>query len=508
MVAVLGTLVFFSGVLAIFAADIDAWASRGRTYPAVEQQPGFDFDRALDVASVGVDRDTHDHISLFQQHGGPLLVYLGTTDHTHAYGVALEPETLDVLIRREGAPTDVLAPLPQGALARFMVELHVYLLLPQTLGLLVTGLVGFGLLVLLVSGFVVHQPTRAKLTRPPRTTRLRAFAGDLHTLVGSWTLPYTAVIAATGAFFCFSSTVVLPVLAAVRFDGDYEAVIEAVVAEPPVEPGAGVSPLEPIVRDALARSDGASLRLLHLDEWGTPEARAMVELTREGVWGDDVLRYVYAGHDGRLLTDAKPEVGSVPSLSSELLELIDDLHFGTLLGRATQLLWALLGLTTCALAATGLIIHARRQTDTRAARVTGSLAVAMSGGLLASAALVLTSWAMTCALGLADPGRAMTATLIMGLTVSAVLGARWSLERALAATLACAGLGLLAAPLLVALANGLPLARLWSQGPLTVLVVGDLLCVALGLASLAGARALTRRARSRATPTDSAHATL
>ena len=426
-VAVVGTLVFFSGVLATFASELDAWAVRDPSYPAVHELAEFDVDRALAVANAGVEPGSHQPLWIIQDADGPLLVYLESRDtEPHAIGAALDPETLEVLGRREGTPDEVQAHTPQGYLAHFVVELHVFLLLPRTLGLLVTGLVAFGLLALVISGVWVHQPTPAKLTRRPRGARLRVFAGDLHTLVGSWTVPYTAVIAATGAFFCFSSTVVLPVLALARFGGDYPGLIDTIVAEVPVEPGEGASAIDPILRDALERSDGASFRAIQLSDWGEPQARATVMLERESAWGDESLHYVYAGHDGSFLA-AKPEVGAVPSLSSGLLELIDDLHFGTLLGLATQLLWAVLGLATCALSATGLLIYSRRQTTTepRAARIAGSLAVALSGGLLASAVLVLASWAMACALGLADPTPAMTLTLIMGLAVSALLGWRW-----------------------------------------------------------------------------------
>jgi uncharacterized iron-regulated membrane protein len=502
-IAVVGTLVFFSGVLATFASEIDAWAVRERSYTAVDELAEFDVDRAIAVASAGVEPGSHQPLWIIQSPGGPLLVYFESRDaEPHAIGAALDPETLEVLVHRDGTPAEVQAHTPQGYLAHFVVELHVFLLLPRTLGLLVTGLVAFGLLALVISGVWVHQPTPAKLTRRPRGSRLRVLAGDLHTLVGSWTVPYTAVIAATGAFFCFSSTVVLPVLALARFGGDYPELIDTIVAEVPIEPGPGTSAIDPIVDDALERSDGASFRAIQLADWGEPSARATVMLVRESAWGDETLRYVYAGHDGSFLQE-KPEVGAVPSLTSELLELIDELHFGTLLGVATQLLWALLGLATCALSATGLLIYSRRQTVTepRASRVAGALAVALSGGLLASSVLVLASWSMACALGLQDPTRAMTLTLIMGLLVSAMLGWRWSLGRALSATLACTGVGLVAAPSLVAAANGLHIGDLWSRGPLTVSSFGDLLCVTAGIASLAGARALSRRARAQSSAT-------
>lgn len=510
VVAVVGTLVFFSGVLATFASEIDAWATRAPQYPAIGELEGFDLDRALAAATPS----EFEQARIAQGHGEPLLAYFETPsavegEPAHARGFSFDPETLEVLERREGTPGEVRAPRPHDRLAAFVIELHVFLLLPRTLGLLVTGLLAFGLLALLVSGVWVHQPTAEKLRRRPRKTRLRVFAGDLHTLVGSWTLPYTAIIALTGAFFCFSSTVVLPVLTLARYGGDRAEMLADLVPEVPVEPAAGpsVQALDPMLRDALARSEGASFRSLSLEHWGGEQARATVALERESAWGDEHLRYVYDGHDGRFLGE-KPEVGAVPSVSSAALELIDALHFGTLLGRLTQVLWVLLGLATCGLSMTGLLVYARRQVKghaktlakvedaPRSARAAAALAVALSGGLIACCPLVLASWATACAAQLDEPATAMTATLLLGLAAAAALGWTQTLERALALTLGCAGLGFLGAPALVAVANDLPLLELWSRGPQPWPIAGDLLALALALGCLAGARALLLNPRT------------
>ncbi|NVB36599.1 PepSY domain-containing protein [Pseudenhygromyxa sp. WMMC2535] len=500
VLAVVGTLVFFSGALATFAAEIDRWASREH-YPSVDAIADFDFDEAVARAAEEVDPRFHENIDAEQEPGEPLQFHFYRLEDSGEWagvGIDMDPRTLEILDRREGGVDEVWGVSPRHALARFVIDLHVLLLLPRTLGLLATGLVGLGLLMLVASGVWVHRPTRAKLARRPRRKRLRLWVGDLHTLVGSWTLPFTAVLAMTGAFYSLSSTVLLPGVTAVAFDGDVNAMYETLYGEAKVPPAEGSAAPESLYRDARARSEGASFRSLGLHAWGGAGAHAMVTLERSRpLAGGEVLYYLYEGHGGEFL-QAKPEFGGQPSAGGSLLRLVDELHFGTLLGLATRAAWLLLGLATCGLSATGLLIYTQRQRraeaggegDTGTLRLTRALAVAMSAGLPATAALVLAAWALGYGLGGDAVGELMCAGLVLGLGLTATIGWRLELRAALALVTAAAGLGWLVAPLLVALANGCAPLRAWSQGEFAINATGDLMAVALGVGLLALARRL------------------
>lgn len=255
----------------------------------------------------------------------------------------LDPVSLNIVRRREGDAKEALKPEPVHAFAAFFVALHIYLLMPETLGLVATGIAGFALLILIVTGTLVHRPTWRKMSAKPRTQRGRWVFGDLHTLMGSWTLPYTVILAMTGTFFSFAGAVLIPVVAMVAFDGDQEALLRTVVGQVEVSDSEETAMLNPIVRDALTRRPGAQFDGVALDKWNQPEANATVRLVETSVWGNTQGNYVYDGHSGAFIQE-KPALGTQPSLGNTLLTLMADLHFGTLIGLVTKVLWGLLGL--------------------------------------------------------------------------------------------------------------------------------------------------------------------
>ncbi len=127
----------------------------------------------------------------------------------------VDPVRQIVLQRREGTDDEVFAPNPTEALGRFLVDLHVQLLIPEPVGLYATGVVGVGLLVLLVTEVVGAPAVLPGGFSGPLASWRRRLLRDLHTVTGV-AVPYGAVLAFTGAFFSFGDAVVLPALASLR----------------------------------------------------------------------------------------------------------------------------------------------------------------------------------------------------------------------------------------------------------------------------------------------------
>ncbi|MEM9729126.1 MAG: PepSY-associated TM helix domain-containing protein [Myxococcota bacterium] len=503
--ALLGMLVFFSGAVATFHHELDMWASRGERFVAPEDAPSFDFDEAYRVASAGVDPKYLHQVDVFAGDGRPLQFFF----HEHIpdgmdvqeIGVTrdLDPATLAIVDERVGDGTVAFRPRPANALSRFFIDLHIFLLLPETLGLIATGFAGFALLLLIGTGTLVHRPTAEKLGRRPRTHRKRLFVGDLHTLVGSWSLPFTVIVALTGTFFSFAGVVLVPVVAMVAFDGDQEALVRAVVGKVQVAESDEVASLDPIVNDALDRSDGARFVRVGLDHWGERDATATVALVEPSPFGDTPINYVYDGHTGAFVQE-KPLLGTQPSLSNTLLGLVADLHFGTLLGLLTKLLWGLLGFATCALAATGLLIYVarRRDADDAASRFVRAMTVALSGGLPLATGAAFLGWIGAYAAGADDPRTAMTWVFLSTLGLCACLGAVTRVRPALAVTWGAAGVSLLFAVVLAPLATRTSFASTWASAALRHTLIVDASLVFIGVSFVVGAVLARRSWRMRA----------
>ena len=488
LLAFVGMLVFFSGAIATFSAELDMWASRGRHYVAALDVPDFDLDAAYRVAATDVPPKYHQQVDIFQSPYRPILFFFH--EHVHEggrieeVGVATEidPATLSVVRRRRGPREEAMKPDAEHAFAAFFVALHIHLLMPETLGLVVTGIAGFALLILIATGILVHRPTWGKLSRKPRTGRDRRFVGELHTLMGSWSLPYTVILALTGSFFSFAGAVLIPVVAMVAFDGDQEALIRTVIGKIEVSDSEETATLNPMLRDARARSPGAQFSGIGLDKWGQPEANATVRMTERSAFGHTMYNYVYDGHTGAFIQE-KPELGTQPSLGNTLVMLMAELHFGTLLGIVTKLLWGFFGFATCFIAASGLLVYVTRQRHQEASstRFVRLMTVAVVGGLPLATACASLAWVGACVVG-THPEGPMTVAFAVALGAAVITGAVTDLRHGVMLTWLVAGFGSVALPVVAPLATGVSLAAAWADVALrsTLLVDG-----AFGLAGVA-----------------------
>ena len=96
---------------------------------------------------------------------------------------------------------------------------------------------------------------------------------DFDTVAASWTLPHAFVLAFTGAFFSFATSIGVPLLAMVAFGGDRAALVETVVGakeKPDPRPADGVD-FDRVLTDARERA-GGTLISANVDHWGRADA--------------------------------------------------------------------------------------------------------------------------------------------------------------------------------------------------------------------------------------------
>jgi|GEM_PF-305733 len=502
ILGLVGALVFFSGAIATFHSELDHWSSRGVSYPAVTEVDGFDLDRAYAIAARGVPDEYFETVDVRQAHGLPLRFFFHKHDASSGQlrevgtAVEIDPKNLEVVSRATGDAQDLNNTRPENALAAWFVELHILLLMPRTLGLTLTGIVGFALLILIITGIWVHKPTREKLARKPRRQRSRVFFGDLHTWIGSWTLPYTFVLAATGAFFSFASVALIPAVAMVAFDGDQEELVRVAIGEVEIPPGEGTAPLQPMLDDALSRSEGSGFASMALMNWRGEGASANISILDHSAFGDRAHQYVYDGHRGTFVTE-KPFIGTQPSAGAAAVQLMGDLHFGTLIGIVTKVLWFFFGLLTAFIAISGLWVYVSRQKDpdTLSARLVAVMTMALAGGLPAATAVAVLGWTAGVAMGVGDVHGTLTWSFFI--TMAAIGAASRFIDSRGLLRLSWAGAGMLfaALPFVAPAASGMSLFGAWSSpdAAATVWVDGALVVTGATLV-LAAARMRPRPA--------------
>ncbi|MEM9670005.1 MAG: PepSY-associated TM helix domain-containing protein [Pseudomonadota bacterium] len=117
---------------------------------------------------------------------------------------------------------------------QFILDLHYYLHLPHTAGLIVVGILGVMLLALGISGMLAHPRVfrdafQFRIGRNERLTQ-----ADLHNRLSVWTSPFLIASALSGAVLGLAGLISMSVATA-DYEGDVFAVYGAVFGEEPEE---------------------------------------------------------------------------------------------------------------------------------------------------------------------------------------------------------------------------------------------------------------------------------
>ncbi len=373
----LGVFLFvicFSGSVATFIGELAAWETphlRRRWNPAPYSLEA----RYQDARAAGLT-EANVFITL-PSPAQPTLMF-ASFSNGRAHEVRLDPHSGAIL------------PAEHGHLSEFLGHLHTDLHLPYPLGRFAIGLAGVFLLLLLLTGFLIHRKrfTELWLTRTPKTRRM--WLTDSHKLLGTWGLPFTVTLAFTGAILGLLGFLG-PFMALATFNGDVDAATAA-FSGPPAQrreqPAAMVS-LDDLRAQIQTAAPDMVLQYVSLREYG--DAGAQVEFN--GPIANTITyqnAFVLSGVDGR-------ELHRVDWLSGgiwrQLFGLVTPLHFASFGGAALKWLYFLLGLCATALCATGTMIWVekratQKRAPSKALQRYARFAMGCCGGLV-SATLIL-----------------------------------------------------------------------------------------------------------------------
>lgn len=449
--------VVLTGTAAVFATEIGAWSAGHVTTRSA-------FDRPIDATIRGLAAKTphkfREAVNLFEigDHGLGVFFHRDEIDAKGAptergiYYQLNKEGRLDRTI--EGTSEDVFGPRNDDALSSFLVDTHVRLHVPNPWGLLLTGIVGLAMLVAAISGLLIHR----HLFKDIFTLRTKASPvlkdRDLHSVAGTWSLPFAFVLAFTGSFFSFYGTIGVPVVAMAAFSGDIQALSDTVFGNPgkPDPRPIAIGNLDRVTADAIRRT-GDAPTFVAIENFGRADSK--ITSYHNPKSGDlEPVALLYNGASTSFI-NAKPQVGVRPSVGGTLTGIMGPLHFGNFAGILSRAIWFGLGFAMCYVTYTGMRLWVvRRREDTRSlAWLERSLTVVGFGlplALLASAATFL----ITMPLGSAVYWT--TASFLIASAVAIVAGASAPSNEALTQWLkGASGLVSLALPLLrLVSANG------------------------------------------------------
>jgi uncharacterized iron-regulated membrane protein len=226
-----------------------------------------------------------------------------------------------------------------------MRGLHYYLLLPTDWPFYLVTSLGFVLILSLVTGLVTYKKFWRGFFRLPRWRRsTRTWSGDLHRLMGLWSLWFVAVIGLTSIWYLVER-------AAPSWETPTpEAQTRYVLPAPDPARVAGW------VAAARARFPGISITFVQMPYGETDPVvvqgqwRAwLVRERTDAIFIDPVTDQVIG-----------ERVAGELSAGERWVHTADPLHFGNFGGLATKLIWVLFGLLLTGLCATGVVIFTKR----------------------------------------------------------------------------------------------------------------------------------------------------
>lgn len=360
--------VVLTGTAAVFAHEIGAWSAGHTATRSSFEQP---IDATIRRLSNRTPAEYREAVNLFEigDHG------LGVFFHRHeidAKGVPTESgfyyqlDNAGRLLRTvKGNVDDVFGPRNDDALSSFLVDTHVRLHVPNPWGLILTGIVGLVMLVAAISGVLIHR----HLFKDIFTLRRRASPvlvnRDMHSVAGTWSLPFAFILAFTGSFFSFFGTIGVPVVAMAAFSGDVEALSEAVFGNPgtPDPRPVAIGNLDRITSDSIRRSGGVPT-FIAIEKFGRADSTIT---TYHHPKASDIEPVVllYQGATADFVR-AKPGVGAQPSAGGTLVGIMGPLHFGDFAGMLSKAIWFGLGFAMCYVTFTGMRLWVvRRKSEVR-----------------------------------------------------------------------------------------------------------------------------------------------
>jgi uncharacterized iron-regulated membrane protein len=339
---------FWMGTLSVFDREIDRW-----------MQPSTRLAAQL-AAPVSLDRLTAPVLADVPE--GTTEIYLYTPsarEPTVRVGYSVDDKWtvrhIDPASGRELARPESLA--GTGFIFPFHFSFHI---IWADLGYWIAGFLAMAMLVLLVSGVVIHRKIVAEffVFRPSKNHRRATL--DLHNMTSLIALPLHFLLPLTGLFIFFS--VYLPWSIALPFGGKTEPLFAELYGIQIVEPAGRVAPMQSIdamVTEAQSRwrvrhGDWVRADIIHLQQWGDANARVTVRHvfpSRQVVMDREAVGF--SGASGAVVQDFT--AGPVRTAHAWL----SGLHFAQWEHWPLRWLYFFAGLSGCVMIATGLLFWLR-----------------------------------------------------------------------------------------------------------------------------------------------------
>lgn len=352
-------VIFFAGSFSFFKKEISNWQANSPNDVAAKR--ALDYNRILD--SVGKKYDLYGREISFRinQYSNKMSVFVSESKDTINNKAAGAFFYLDT---KSFATADYKASYDLG---EFLYRLH--FLAPVNdiadvgfaLGYYIAGTVAFIFLFALITGLLVHWKkivSNFYLFRP--WEKLKTIWTDLHTGLGLICFPFLFIFAVTGAYFLIGFTLFTQPTVALQYGGNEDSLFadmgygehEVIFRNSRLSKKAD---LNYFVDDAMAKWKNVDISSIEAVDYG--DAGMQVHVGGAAKPSEKFIsrgELVYDVASGKVLNHVDPMATS--SYSDVMENAVYLLHFGAFGGFATKILYFLLGICSCVVIISGILI--------------------------------------------------------------------------------------------------------------------------------------------------------
>lgn len=229
-------------------------------------------------------------------------------------------------------------------------DLHIYLHLPKTLGIVIVSFLGVLLAHLIISGVLTHS----RIFKDAFTLNWGGTGQkqqiDLHNRLSVWGLPFHAMIAITGAFFGLVSILVV-IAASAFYDNDREALIADIYGNEPIISNAPKLNVERSLTNMLVVDKQATPIYTVVQNIGTEEQFIEIAATLPQRL---IYSEIYQFHaDGEYISQQGMANGPI---GRQAVYSVYRLHFGHFGNLAVKIIYLLLGFALTYISVSGINI--------------------------------------------------------------------------------------------------------------------------------------------------------
>lgn len=371
-------LVCLSGTLAVFHQEFERWEQPGIT--EMKSADGATIEKAMNAFLEKHPEPTDHLFVVFPTSGIPRLVVENDE-------IAYFADSDGNLLETERFP-----------FTKMLIDLHLYLNLPHSWGMILVSALGALICTLIVTGIIAHKRISKDAFKLRRGGNAQQYQIDLHNRFGLWAAPFHLIIGVTGAYFGMAG-LILVVVAQLYYGGDRDAVVEKIFTPDPV---LEQEVARPQLQKAIARMEtlAPQHRLLFLSVHEANSPQQFIEIYTQ-VPGKMIYSENYRfDTSGNYLGTAGYADGH---WGKQLVYAMYRLHFGDFAGIPSKLLYFVLGIMLTALCVSGMEIwlskkaHPPRLTRSWYGVAWGSvsaLALTAALGLFTDVSLIMVFWVL------------------------------------------------------------------------------------------------------------------